>query len=395
MQSIPVIKLRDERSSCWSIMATVSAKDYLDLVETSYANDGGLDGQRPAIKSKTGLKIRSRLVRDIKDGAVIPPVVIGVVCPKTEYDQLSDIDNSNELISEIKNKKLEVSIIDGMQRTTALKEAGAQDSLVRVEIWISEKVDTLIYRMLVLNTGQVPWDLKRQLDVLYKQLISKVNDSVKSIRIITVGDNSRRTQAGTYKSSRIVELFLAFTSRSIDVDIKDKMAEEFSKIDITDAASDADYFPLFLDAIRLLVDLDERFEKVTRTDIDAEEEPRIKTGRDIFTSAPGSIGFIVAVAEHTLGYAGFDYNLNDAKEKMEQLKDRLYTLIAFMDDLNSEQLNEFVDLQTLNEVLSTRGRSSRIGELERNYYLKAFTNLFRHVEAVISNNSMYPCWRVV
>ncbi|HBL8879080.1 TPA: hypothetical protein LTW56_003868 [Enterobacter cloacae] len=395
MQDSPVIKLRDARSSCWSIMATVSAKDYLELVEASYANDGGLDGQRPAIKSKTGLKIRNRLVRDIKDGAVIPPVVIGVVCTRSDYDLLSEINNSNELISEIKNRNLEVSIIDGMQRTTALKEANAQDSLVRVEIWISEKVDTLIYRMLVLNTGQVPWDLKRQLDVLYKQLITKVNESVGSIRIITVGDNSRRTQAGTYKSSRVVELFLAFTSRSIDVDIKDKMAEEFSKIDITDAASDADYFPLFLDAIRLLVNLDEKFDKVTRTDIDAEEEPRIKSGRDIFTSAPGSIGFIVAVAEYTLGYSGFDYDLNDAKNKMEDLKARMDKLIAYMDSLNSIQLNEFVDIQTLNEVLSTRTRTSRIGELERGYYLKAFTTLFKHVEAVIENNSMYPCWRVI
>ncbi|MCB8427651.1 hypothetical protein KGG53_15390, partial [Klebsiella pneumoniae] len=167
MQDIPVIKLRDVRSSCWSIMVTVSAKDYLELVEASYANDGGLDGQRPAIKSKTGLKIRSRLVRDIKDGAVIPPVVIGVVCSKSDCDRLSEVENSNELIAEIQNKMLQVSIIDGMQRTTALKEANAQDSLVRVEIWLSEKVDTLIYRMLVLNTGKVPWDLKRQLDVLY------------------------------------------------------------------------------------------------------------------------------------------------------------------------------------------------------------------------------------
>lgn len=395
MHDIPVIKLRDARSECWSIMATVSAKDYLELVESSYANDGGLDGQRPAIKSKTGLKIRNRLVRDIKDGAVIPPVVIGVVCQKNDYDNLSELTNSNELISEIKNKNLEVSIIDGMQRTTALKEANAQDSLVRVEIWISEKVDTLIYRMLVLNTGQVPWDLKRQLDVLYKQLISKVSENVQSMRIITVGDTSRRTQAGTYKSSRVVELFLAFTSRSIDVDIKDKMAEEFSKIDITDAASDAEYFPLFLDAIRLLVDLDERFDKVTRTGTDADEELRIKSGRDIFTSAPGSIGFIVAVAEYTLGYSGFDYDLDEAKAKMTNLKSRLTDLFKFMDGLNVMQLNDLVDLQTLNEVLSTRGRTSRIGELERNYYLKAFTNLFRHAEAVIENKSMYPCWRVV
>lgn len=393
MQSIPVTKLRDKRSSCLSIMATVSAKDYLDLVESSYANDGGLDGQRPAIKSKTGLIIRNRLVRDIKDGAVIPPVVIGVVCSSDNYEYLSGLDDSYELINEIKNQGIEVSIIDGMQRTTALKEANAQDCLVRVEIWISEKVDALIYRMLILNTGQVPWDLKRQLDVLYKQLISNVSNSMNNIRIITVGDNSRRTQAGTYKSSRIVELFLAFTSRSIDVDIKDKMAEEFAKIDITDAASDTEYFPLFLSAINLFVSLDERFDKVTRVDVEGVEEARIKSGRDIFTSTPASVGFIVAVAQKTIGFPGFDYNLCEAKDKMDKLISELKKLFDLMDSMDSAELNNFLDISTINEAIISKGRISRIGEVERKYYLKAFNYLFEHIDAVIEHKSLYPCWR--
>ncbi|MNM89637.1 hypothetical protein D3C81_1018700 [compost metagenome] len=282
-----------------------------------------------------------------------------------------------------------------MQRTTALKEAGVNDAIVRVEIWLSHKVDSLIYRMLVLNTGQVPWDLKRQLDVLYRPLLKKVSEQIADIRVISNGDSSRRSQAGTYKSSRIVELFLAFTSRSIDVDIKDKMADEFAKIDITDAASNEEYFPLFLDALLLLVDMDAQFDRVSRGVIDATEESRIKAGRDIFTSAPASIGFIVAVAEIALGIAGFDYNVAEAKTRMNELRESANRLLQFMSTLDSTQLAQFIDFETLNEVLASRGRTSRIGEVERNFYLRAFLSLFRHTDKIIENGSMYPCWRAV
>lgn len=391
--SIPVVKLKDGRSECWSIMATVNATSYLDLVEEAYSDQGGLEGQRPAIKSKSGLKIRNRLVQDIKRGAVIPPVVIGVVCSTEDYESLSLLEDSNELLSGIQSRKLEVSIIDGMQRTTALKEAEAIEMMVRVEIWLSHKVDSLIYRMLVLNTGQVPWDLKRQLDVLYKPLLKKVAEKVSDIRVIANDDSSRRSQAGMYKSSRVIELFLAFTSRSIDVDIKDKMADEFAKIDITDAASNDEYFPLFLDALTLLVDMDAQFDRVGRGVVDSGDAARIKVGRDIFTSAPGSIGFIVSVAVFVLGYAGFDYNLSDAQQKMHELKVRINNLISYMSGLAPEKLASFIDFGTLNEVMTRRGTSSRIGEAERNFYQKAFTVLFERSDLIIQNGSMFPCWR--
>lgn len=391
--SIPAVKLLDGRSECWSIMVTIDASSYLELVESAYNNDGGLEGQRPAIKSKSGLKIRNRLVRDITQGAVIPPVVLGVVCSADDYDFLSSLDDSDALIAEIKARSLDVNIIDGMQRTTALKEAKADRTMVRVEIWLSHKVDSLIYRMLVLNTGQVPWDLKRQLDVLYRPLLKKVSDQIDDIRVIANGDPSRRSQAGTYKSSRIVELFLAFTSRSTDIDIKDKMADEFAKIDITDAASNEEYFPLFVDALKLLVDMDAQFDRVTRGVIEPNEDARIKVGRDIFTSAPASIGFIVAVAEKVLGLAGFDYDIENAKKSMTELKADLATLTDHMKSLSPEELADFIDFDTLNEILKARSRSSRIGEAERSFYLKAFSALFNYSEKLISNGSIYPCWR--
>ncbi len=70
------------------------------------------------------------------------------------------------------------SIIDGMQRTTALQEAkdsfGENQLNIRVEFWIADKLNSLIYRMLVLNTGQVPWEMARQLETIYSQLLKSI-----------------------------------------------------------------------------------------------------------------------------------------------------------------------------------------------------------------------------
>lgn len=390
----PLVSLQDRKSGCLSIMATVPLQAYLDLVESAYRDMGGIEGQRAPIRTKTGMKIRARLVEDIRQGAVIPPIVIGVVCSHQEYTDLETITESMDLVQAIQNQNLDVSIIDGMQRTTALLESGTasnDDAEIRVEIWLSHKVESLIYRMLVLNTGQVPWDLKRQLDTLYRPLLKKVEAAIPDARIIALEETSRRSGAGDYKSTRIVELFLAFTSRSIDVDIRDKVAEEFARVDITEAAANDEYFPLFVNTLQLMVLLDRQFDRIGRSAIERDESTRIKSGRDIFTSSPASVGFIVAVAERLFGGPGFDYTLPEAQTELETVTRIVGELVQHMDTLEVSQLLEFLDFETLNRVLST-GKTSRIGEQERARYKRAFTTLFENSDRIIAQGSMAPCW---
>lgn len=74
-----------------------------------------------------------------------------------------------DLISYLNSNSNELCIIDGMQRTQAMLDAGENflSREIRVELWLSESLNKLIYRMLVLNTGQVPWTMQRQLEVVY------------------------------------------------------------------------------------------------------------------------------------------------------------------------------------------------------------------------------------
>lgn len=389
----PLITLEDKNSDCISIMGTMTLSKYLALVESAYGDQGGLSGQRAPIRTKTGLKIRSRLVEDLKRGAVIPPIVIGAVSKPAVLRQLKKLKTSSELIAALVSSKIDLSIIDGMQRTTALIEAqadGSVEPMVRVEIWLARKVESLIYRMLVLNTGQVPWDLKRQLETLYRPIVAKISSEVKNIRVIGLDENNRRSQAREYRSTRIIELFLAYTSRSIDVDVRERVAEEFAKIDITEATSSDAFFPLFVDTIKIMAQIDLQFDRVTREHIFF-EEAKVKAGRDIFTSAPASIGFVVSVAERLLGTPGFDYDLDVAENEMKLVKKSADSLTKYMQSLTVDQLAEFVDLDTLNQMLTAK--SSRIGEYERNLYKRAFLLMLSKTPLLIKQGSLSPCWK--
>jgi hypothetical protein len=243
--------------------------------------------------------------------------------------------------------------------------------------------------MLVLNTGQVPWDLKRQLDTLYRPIVAEVKQQLPHVEIIGLDETNRRSQAGEYRSTRIVELFLAFTSRSVEIDIKEKIAEEFVKIDLTEATSSDEFLPLFIRALRLMSDVDQQFDRIKGQARDP--QARVKNGKDVFTSAPGSIGFIVSVAELVLGAPGFDYELSTALKDLTKLEKSVAALLRFMKKLTPDELNEFADLDTLNQVLQVR--SGKVGDYDRQLYKKAFTTLLSRSKEIMTQRSLTPCWK--
>ena len=157
--------LFDDRTDCFSVQTTMPIRDYLELVQGAHSMRGGLPGQRDTLKTTTAKRIRARMVSDIRRGAVLPPVVLGAVVDDDVFKSYPNTtaETTSDILSTDTRKK--ITIIDGMQRTAALFEAIEADKAVlgrqmRVEFWLARSVRTMIYRMLVLNTGQVPWTLR-------------------------------------------------------------------------------------------------------------------------------------------------------------------------------------------------------------------------------------------
>ena len=153
--------LRDERTNCWSVLTTISVREYLALVRDAHADRGGLAGQRDTLKTTTAKRIRDRMSSDIRQGAVLPPVVIGALADPKAFDNfpITDASSLNDFLPQDGG---EIAIIDGMQRTASLMEASSIDPLVldkhvRVEFWLAQSVTSMIYRMYHLKpTARVP-----------------------------------------------------------------------------------------------------------------------------------------------------------------------------------------------------------------------------------------------
>lgn len=381
--------LEDKRTNCLSCIYTTTVQEYLALVEGVYADRGGLEGQRSPLKTKTGIRIRNRMVDDIKAGAILPPMVIGAVIDSPLFNAAKAVTSNAEMLMLIEQiNSTDLSIIDGMQRTTAILEANKQGKIssnpIRIEIWLSISVDELIYRMLVLNTGQVPWDMKRQLETIYKPILKEIEKEVPNVSILQLDAPERRTGAGQYQSGRLVEYFLAFSSRKIHVDIKERVAEDFARMDATEATASKFFLPRFTESLKNLAKLDNAFSRFKPA---GKTEDRFETGKDIFASAPAGMGFIAAASVFIFGPPGFSCEETKASVQMEALTQNIDNLVSRLNAMSQDELGAFLELSFLNEKLSRR--SGKVGEFEREYFYDAFSALFAHAMKL---QSMEPCW---
>jgi len=380
-------RLKDDRTDCISIILEMTAKEYLDLVTAIYREKGGIKGQREPLKSSSAMRIRKQMVKDIKSGTILPPIVLGLIVNQENFAKL--IETPLEEFSQMVQKTTQgnLTIIDGMQRTTALNEAiddGADKNLtVRIEFWVSTKLNNLIYRMLVLNTGQVPWNLRRQIETVFSSMIIEIKTAVPEMEIYTVDDPNRRSQGGQYHANDLIELYLAFGGRKEKVDTKERLADEFTRLDFIEATENSNFSDYFYQSLRNLALLDIKFSQFQTK----EKGTRFSEGKDIFKSQPARVGFITAIAKRIYGRPGFEKTEKEISDSKELVTKNIEVQIKKLSALNPDQLEVFLSLNLLSEKLSVK--SSRVGDFEREYFAKAFETFLEMGESI---PSMDVCW---
>lgn len=371
--------MNDKSLKCFSIMLRMNSQEYMMLIADAYSENGAIDGQRKPLTSRTGKRIREAMKSDIKKGTVLPPLVIGCVISNEkflEFEATYDVDGINDaLITEIIAQN-SLSIIDGVQRTTALKEilddAGEDTNDLRVELWITNSCNSLIYRMLVLNTGQISWNLKKQLEVVFNHVKEQIEQTI-PITIYVSNDNQRSTGPGTYQVSHLVELYIAFTTRSEDFDLNEKVAEKFATLDVTDLTSKFDHLDLFIKILGELVNIDKTF-----TDE--------KIGKRLFGDHYARLGFVIACAREIFGRTGVTKGVPEVIASYDNINLNINEYVKKISKMSNEELKEFTDVETLLEIIAGK----RKGELI-DFYTRAFLVL---VEEQFEIESMEVCWRI-
>lgn len=378
----------DDRTDCWSVLTTMTMRDYIALVREPHANQGGLSGQRDVLKTTTAKRIRQRMVSDIRAGALLPPVVIGAVVSDTEFAKLPK-EEATTVSDFLPNDADSLSIIDGMQRTGAILEAieadaSVLDHCIRVEFWLAQSVRAMIYRMLVLNTGQVPWSLGRQLSVVYSPLLKEVQANVPTLdKVFTPESPGRRRGPAQYSSDVLVELYLAFSLRKTTTEAKEALSEEFSRLDFVENVSESNFQSYFYQALGLMTELDIAFSRY-----ETNGAQRLSKGRHIFDSQPARIGFMAAVAQHALGRPGLDREPQDRDARMAEIGAEAATLVTKLKGMTPDEVGQFLALDVLSEVLQKR--VGQVGRYERTVFFDAFKVL---IEERFALANMEPCWR--
>ena len=385
--------LLDGKLKCISILTRMTVSDYLGLVEKAYSNRGGISGQREALKQKTAISIRNRMIEDIKGGTILPPIVVGAVVSGDRYDEIvkgnaTDEDLKNEIIID------QLSIIDGMQRTTALLKAVSEKEDVnkreiRVEYWISDNSNSLLYRMLVLNTGQVPWNVRRQIEVIFSGIIKEIRDKVNNIEVITISDSSRRSKGGQYLAGDLVELFLAFGARTWKINTKEKLTDEFTRHDFLQSSGEIDLVNLFCEVLENMVKLDILIDTKCKKS-EEENTSKFKTGKDLFASQPARIGFISAAGEKIIGRPGDERSQEKIDECKRVFFDTINNVSENLKAKSDEDVLDYIDFATLNQKMERK--MSKVGDYERELFYEAFKVLIDENGEV---NTLGICWRAI
>ncbi len=383
--------LFDERTECYSVLTTMTISDYLNMVGPAHAAKGGLSGQRDTLNTTTAKRIRDRMVGDIRRGAILPPVVIGVVVPAKEFDGL-DLSEAADVDSFLpNNRRSEIAIIDGMQRTAAIIEAASTEKTVlsnsiRVEFWLTKSLKTMIYRMLVLNTGQVPWTLSRQLSVVFSPLLAEVTEKVPEIaRVFTPDQPGRRVAPAEISADSLIELYISFSLRKINVDMKEALSDEFSRLDFVENLSQREFQDQFYDCLGMMAMLDKAFSRY-----DVKGQARFSKGRHIFDSQPARIAFVAAVGVHVLGRPGGERSSQDRVARMAELTTSATRLTSRLDAMDFDELGDFLRLDVLRETLSGEKRVGQVGRYERGVFYDGFTAL---VKEQFDTGNMEIVWR--
>lgn len=273
------------------------------------------------------------------------------------------------------------------------RDGASAVSDVRVEFWVSEKTNNLIYRMLVLNTGQVPWDVARQLEAIYRPLLAKIEEKAGGTVGFLSKDIGRRSNlgAGEYETEDIVELLLIFSSRKRELNLKDQIAQDFVRLDMVESSSHAEFLHYFTDAIVLM----SKFNAAISTfEADKEQIGSLKkysSGKDVFKSFPAKAGFVSALAIHLFNKPGFDTNWSMVDPKFQKVKIHLERLIHAIEGAKTpSEKEDILRLEDFEERISRyRVASSQVGRFEREYFEKAFLVLFENAEEI---HNLHACW---
>ncbi|PRB02260.1 hypothetical protein CQ046_13550 [Chryseobacterium sp. MYb7] len=207
-------KIFDNRINSLNLLIETTIEEYYTLSKDILDNN---EFQRRRVKSSSS--VYSLLKTDLRQGCVIPPIVLALSMEAEAGKDQSD----DDLVNTILGHKEKLIILDGLQRTYTIRdlvnELESKDDpekntilkrKLRIEIYLGINKLGILYRMLTLNTGQTPMSSRHQIEIIYSDYIK---DGIDDIKLIKETDGDTPNNESEYKFRDIIEGFTSYIER--------------------------------------------------------------------------------------------------------------------------------------------------------------------------------------
>lgn len=232
MSSLKIIgKTKDLRTNTNVLYAEILAKDYINLVGKDFDK---FEIQRKRVDPKKYL----RLKEDFKKGALLPAITLAIEFSQVEkYIKYIENDNYSSIENLLIDRE-QIYILDGLQRTYIINdliedqvELQSNQKLL-LEIWFEKEINHLIYRLIVLNSGQKPMSMRHQVELLFMTLKSSLSKDINGLELHIERDGSIRSKAKKFAFDRIVNAYYSFLTKSPETDRDNLVVKKLNEDDI-------------------------------------------------------------------------------------------------------------------------------------------------------------------
>lgn len=309
--------IKDNRIGCQNYLLEMTIGEYFDISKNILQNN---EYQRRRVKSSS--TVYSLLKDDLKQGCVMPPIVLALSRTINDRENVTDV---------IREHKDDIIILDGLQRSYTIRDLVREvtgnliapelrtvlDNPLRVELYTGINKFGILYRMLTYNTGQTQMSTRHQIEIIYSDYIDKEKNGIRYIREI---DNATPRKLGEYRFRDVVDGFTSYLERDylslerIDILNSIKSLQELNKEN-----SQAEIFDVFATCYNNLVVKVEQAghgwaPDVEKLNLERAFAPSIIS---IFNKSQSLTGFGAAVGK--LIDQQLYNNISEVKTKMEEV----------------------------------------------------------------------------
>ena len=385
-------KTKDYRTDTPVVYAQMSPDDYLNIVGDEFMS---FSIQR---KRETH-KAYKRMKDDIQEGGLLPSITLAVKPANVpEAKRLLNDDKILEL-RELLERPGSVDILDGLQRTYILHDlqgAGEHfhiDQKLLVEFWLEEKLERLIYRIIVLNSGQKAMSVRHQVELLFMSLRETIQDRIPDLEIYMERDQSRRRRPKKFQLDIIASAYQAFISENTEVKKENIIAQQLSNIEeLTESEIViSDKFDKFLHFLDIYSTLDLlTFQRYAMPDDIARGDQNDDDSLDANDSANSPVNFSnwFASSNVALGFFSAIAQFIKTDAKRERTEEALRRLIRDLDHYSN--VPDPLGTTIFDEMRTAiNPRRVNVGLATRRLLANGFKEFFRDS----GDTDMGSCWR--